>query len=208
MSLFILRALTLLAFYLSFYGNVSANLIVNGSFENGSFSNQGSNYMKLLPGDTNLNGWTIINEVAWGLSPTDGFTASDGSGLIDLSSFGAQSPNGSVSQSFATIIGEDYQFSFDVRGLLSIVEINGAALALSSGASSGGNWTNYNSTFTATSILSNLTITNNNSNNTVVMIDDIVVNGPSAVPEPSILVLFGAGLFVLGVTNIRRKVQT
>ena len=68
-----------------------ANLIVNGSFENGSFVPNGQNTMSLPVGSTNMTGWTVFNDtVAWISDPNPfaGIHASNGIRSLDLADYG------------------------------------------------------------------------------------------------------------------------
>ncbi len=59
---------------------LSANVVTNGSFETGSFTNTSQNYDQLSAGSGAITGWTVItNSVAWGLNLTDG-SARNGNG--------------------------------------------------------------------------------------------------------------------------------
>ncbi len=196
-------SLTILTFVFSI-SSTSANLITNGSFENGAFVNQVANYMELSPGDSALTGWSIFDgPVAWGLGANDVIPASDGIGYIDLSGFGANAPNGSIGQSFSTTSGLDYKFSFSIFGDLSQVAIDGNILTLNNVGSTNG-WTDYSSVFTASSNSSDLTISNITPGSLIVFIDDVSVTAVS-VPEPSMLILMGAGLAGLGFTCRRKQ---
>lgn len=180
--------------------SVQANIVQNGSFENGNFVNTSSNFMQVNPSDTSLSGWTVINEhIAWGLSAI-GFPASDGVGLVDLSGFGAQSPNGSIQQSLTTVLGTEYIISIDRQGGLSNVLIDGVGLSLTSGAISGA-WTTFTGTFTATSASSLLSINNGAPGNPIVFVDNVSV--VSAVPVPAAAWLFGSGL--IGLIGLSRR---
>lgn len=199
--------ITFLLLALLVSNTANANLVQNGSFENGSHVDDGANYMRLVPGDTALLNWDIANEVAWGLSPTDGFSASVGVGFVDLSSFGRSSPNGTVQQILGTSIGTQYLFSYDSRGASS-VNIDSTELLLSAGSTSN-NWTSYTSVFTATSALSLLAI-ENNSGSVVVFIDNVSITelDASAVPVPAALWLFGTAAIGLFGIRKRRKVAS
>jgi hypothetical protein len=201
---FILISLALLGFST----NSFASLVSNGSFENGAFSDEGFNYMDLSPGETSLSNWTIVNgNVAWGLNPTDGFSASDGVGVVDLSSFGASSTTGTVEQGLSTGIGTQYLFSFDIQGGVANVSIGGSSLTLSQGGTSN-SWTSYTSEFTATTTLSLLSIANGGQSQ-IEFIDNVSVtevNVPPAVPVPAAVWLFGTALIGLVGFSKRRKI--
>ena len=63
-----------------------ANLLVNGSFEQGAFVNQGNQTMSLAPGSTVITGWTVVTDAtAWiNAGNPFGLAASDGSRFLDL----------------------------------------------------------------------------------------------------------------------------
>lgn len=63
-----------------------ANLLVNGSFEDGAFVSDGNQTMSLAPGSTVITGWTVITDTtAWiNVGNPFGLTASDGSRFLDL----------------------------------------------------------------------------------------------------------------------------
>ena len=109
----------------------------------------GTKKMVLNSGDTALTDWTIMSQLAWALSPTDGNVASDGIGFVDLSGLGNQSPTGELQQGIDTIVGTQYLFSYDRLGSASDVSIDGTSLILPDLSVS--SWTTYTSIFTATS---------------------------------------------------------
>jgi Protein of unknown function (DUF642) len=97
--------------------SAEANLITNGSFENGAFvDNTSQNTMDLAPGSTAMTGWTVTSaNLAW-IGPTNpfGLSASDGSYFLDLSGYHDNKPYGGVAASTAraTVIGQQYDVSF------------------------------------------------------------------------------------------------
>jgi streptogramin lyase len=100
---------------------VSTNLLVNGSFELGSFVNQeGANVaMQLYPGATNILGWTVTGTAGYGLGwlgPNDnlGLSAADGNYFLDLTGYHDSVPYNGVSQTVATTIGQRYSVSFEI----------------------------------------------------------------------------------------------
>ena len=182
-----------------------ANLVQNGGFENGNFVEVTAGYMIINPGDTALTSWTAVNEgVAWGL-PGDSAAAS-GIGFVDLSEFGANSPNSQLQQSLSTSIGTQYIFSYDQKGASEVV-LGGTLLALTAGATSNG-WTTFTSMFTATSTLSLLSLNNLGTNNPIVFVDNVSLTeiDISAVPVPAAVWLFGTALVGLIGYGKRRKV--
>ena len=96
----------------------AANLLINGSFEDGNFvpTEQGS--MLLSAGATDITGWTVEGGgLAWD-GPTNpyGLTASDGSYFLDLTGDYDHAPYGGMlqSQTIPTTIGAQYGLSFDL----------------------------------------------------------------------------------------------
>jgi choice-of-anchor C domain-containing protein len=86
----------------------SANLIVNGSFENGSFNS--APFDTLGAGNSSMTGWTIgsdsIDWIGSYWQPGDGLRS------VDLSGNGL----GSVKQDFSAVIGQRYTVSFLLAG--------------------------------------------------------------------------------------------
>lgn len=101
-----------LAAALAFLGAASpssaaVNLITNGSFETGSFT--GSPFDTLSGGSTAITGWQILGSIDWIGSY---WTAADGVRSVDLSGTSL----GTLSQKFATEVGQQYQVSFFLSG--------------------------------------------------------------------------------------------
>ncbi len=91
-----------------------AQLVVNGSFEDGVFTPPGNATMSLAPGASQLQGWEIIGDsVAWiGVGNPFGLTASDGERLLDLTDYQSGAPFGGVRQTIASVPGREYVLSF------------------------------------------------------------------------------------------------
>ena len=78
----------------------------NGSFENGTYVDGGSGFQTVTAGDTSIDGWTVdAGSVDW---IGTHWTAQDGAMSIDMSGTDA----GTISQTFATTIGNTYTVSF------------------------------------------------------------------------------------------------
>jgi hypothetical protein len=91
--------------------------IINGSFENtqGTFVNQGSNFMTLAPGSTVIPGWTVTNDqIAWLTTPNVGIAPSDGSFFLDLTGTHDNGFFGGVTQTVNTTPGGSYTLGFDL----------------------------------------------------------------------------------------------
>jgi choice-of-anchor C domain-containing protein len=84
---------------------------INGSFENnGTYVDGGGGFEQLNAGDTSISGWTVDSgSVDW---IGTYWPAEDGSMSIDMSGADA----GTISQTLATTIGNDYTVSFFLSG--------------------------------------------------------------------------------------------
>lgn len=182
--------------------HASVELIHNGGFESaggfsGGFETIGSG----------LDGWTIGGTVD--LINTYWAPAS-GSYSLDLNGGGA----GSISQSFATVVGQTYNVSFSLAGnpvgggdkYLSagvtaphayVVDINGKTLANMG-------WVRQSFSFVATSGTSTLSFVGDPYNSYYgAALDDVSV--VAAVPEPGTYGMLLAGLAMVGGLARRRK---
>lgn len=84
--------------------------LVNGSFEDGTFVDNGSGFQQLNAGDTSIDGWIVGGSSVDWISTY--WPAQDGAMSIDLSGVNA----GSLSQTFETTIGNTYTVSFALSG--------------------------------------------------------------------------------------------
>jgi choice-of-anchor C domain-containing protein len=98
-------------------GSAMANVVANGSFENGTYVPTGVGYDRVAAGSPDIAGWSVGgNAVDWHdttvLSP-----AQDGTYMVDLNlSGGGLADTGTLSQSFPTIIGGQYRLTFYLAG--------------------------------------------------------------------------------------------
>ena len=182
----------------------AASFLENGSLEDPleNFVDTSGNYMQLPAGATAITGWNVsldtVNNIAWAKSPTvDSFSAADGIFSIDLTGFGAESPNGAIQQSLEGLVsGAEYQFSMDtsVNGLLPIVTVGGITVALTAGTPFGVGstlWTPQSGSFIADSSNPVITIRNDPlSVQSATFIDNLTLTGP-LIPEPTSLALCG-----------------
>lgn len=172
---------------------VHAATMINGSFENGSFSPDGNNIMSLQPGSTAITGWTTFNaETAWirfdnpFISP-----ASDGNFYLDLTGYHDSQPYGGVSQTITTVIGEQCSLSFDV-GVSGPAYPGPVSVLVSAGAASttvtynpvgnGTKWGQFTFDFTATTTATPVSfVATASQSGYYVGLDKVAV---STVPEP------------------------
>ena len=176
------------------------NLIVNGSFEQGVFTDTGAGYDRLLVGSTAMTGWTVVtNEIVWG-GPSNGdqITAPDGQYFLDLTSYGRINPIGGVSQSITTVPGTLYHFSFT---LFNPVDSSAFSVEANAGSTSMTLTHSGGFDFTATSGSTPITIVGNEGG-FFVGIDNVRI---TAVPAPSTLITLLIGAVPGAAVLLRRR---
>jgi len=182
------------------------NLINNGSFEDSSFLS-GFSFVTLSAGSTAINNWTVTSgsidyvHVTWG--------ASNGIFSLDLS--GRVGDAGSIAQTFATTLGNQYSVSFDLAGN-PLASPTIKTLRLSAGSSSKDftfditgktvtdmGWSPQNFNFVATSNSTTLSFTSLNNSGAGPALDNVVVTAvpweTDALSVVGSTVLFSFGLW-------------
>ena len=200
-----------------------ANLLVNGSFEQGAFVNQGNQTMSLAAGSIVIDGWTVLTDpTAWiNAGNPFGLAASDGSRFLDLTNYSAGAPFAGMSQSFATMAGATYTLSFDLGGSNAwgrpdalIASAAGTSATFTTGPASAAtpnnDWYHESMTFTATGATTTLTLQGSAGFNYIGLdnVSVVLSSGPGpvpAIPEPGTWALMLAGLAVVGGVAQRRK---
>lgn len=197
-------------------GMAHANLIQNGSFEDPTIPNGTWTQFPAIPNWVTYSGETMFeyqNNIWTG-------TAADGNQFVEL----APNQPQSIAQTIVTDPGEIYTLSFaykprgdalDTNNWLEVGFSNGdgtgySALGPDLHNPLGTGWTYYSYNFTATSQSTDIIFINDTTHNynwsspsCGPFLDDVSVNS-ARVPEPSTLLLFGAGLTGIGIIRRRR----
>ena len=184
------------------------NLITNGGFENSSFS---GSFTTFAAGSTALTGWTIgqdsVDLIKTYWQPAGGSYSLDLSGNAD----------GTISQSFATVIGQKYVVSFDMAANpddssdpLKYMQVGLSQQGLYTFSSAGHThqnmgWATQSFTFVATTVSSKLHFASLQDSAYGIALDNISV---TAVPEPETYAMLLAGLGLIGAVARRRRQAT
>ena len=187
------------------HGFASTNLVTNGSFEAnsvpGTFINSTAQ---------SISNWTV------GVGNVDLvgslWSAASGKNSVDLNG----SRKGEIHQILTTVVGQKYQFSFELAGNFQggtaikdlSVNIGPSGLySFNTTGKSAGNmgWTTYNTTFVAVSSATVLSFASNTRGAYGPAIDNVSV---TAVPEPESFAMLLAGLGLMGMIARRRKVAS
>ena len=182
-----------------------ASPFINGGFESGTFDS--ASFDTVQAGSTAITGWTVgLNSVDW---IGTYWNAQEGSRSIDLSG----AANGSLSQTFDTLVGQTYDVKFYVAGNPDggpVIKTFDAGVTVSVPESfdnsgftkSSMGWTLYSFDFTATSISSTLTFASTTNTPYGAALDNVSV---AAVPEVSTWAMMLLGFAGVGLLVYRRK---
>jgi hypothetical protein len=201
----------------------AANLLTNGSFDEGSFGGGSYGYtlgQEVGPGDTAIPGWTVTGaEVAWFKSGQAGIATQDGSYAVDLTGFcdlglacGALGAYGGITQNLSTVAGATYALSFETgnyatnRAQPSIVASAGASsqtFALTPTDVAAGTWVAHSFNFVASGTSTVISFGGSgglNGSTYYLGVDNVSVQLVAApVPEPETYAMMLTGLGLLGV---------
>jgi hypothetical protein len=152
----------------SLCGAARADLIVNGSFEEGAFAPPANATMSLAPGATALQGWEVFSDyLSWIENGNPfGLTAKDGNRFLDLTDYLNGAPYGGIRQTIATIPGRSYRLSLYLGSSTNygrpsaVVVTAGGASATFTGPATGTNndWDLYSLDFVATDAATTISI--------------------------------------------------
>lgn len=189
----------------------AANLLVDGSFE--SITQAAGTWNTY----TSVPGWTVTkangSATSTGLEVRNNVagTAEDGSNFIELDGY----ENDAIKQSFATVVGHEYEVSFWFADRAGVAASSLGFLAnVTSGASSSGTgfgaigdngsaWHLITLDFVAGSTTSIFSIKGTGTSDSLgTSFDNFSV---IAVPEPGTMGLFAAGLAIVGLSARRRR---
>jgi hypothetical protein len=200
MRLFTLRMIPMV--FVGFAGLCQA-AAVNGSFELGNYLPPGNDTMTLVPGSTDITGWTVhTDRIAW-IGPDNPWllSASDGDFFLDLTDYSTGAPFGGLSQEVVTRAGHTYEVTFDLGG--SDRWGRPSALQVSAGSASQtftntttegiSEWDSFSMRFTADGDMTTLSFVGVTGHQ-YIGLDNVAVN---PVPVPGAVWLFGSALGLL-----------
>jgi hypothetical protein len=195
----------------------AANLVTNGSFENGSFTdNTGQDTDSLPLGSTAMTGWTVSGSegLAW-IGPTNpfGLTASDGSYFLDLTGYSDGAPFSGVTQTISTVAGAHYSLTFDLGSSTNWGIPDGIT---ASAGSTSGTFTSTNTTstnawesetlnFTAAGTSTAISLLGEQGDAYIGLDDVSVVETSGPIPEPATWVMLIGGMAAVGAAARRRR---
>jgi hypothetical protein len=199
--------------------NTYASLLTNGSFEAGTFVDDGNKTMTFTAGPTSITDWTAVgSHVSWiDTGNPWGLSAQDGDRFLDLTGYTAGAPFGGVTQTVATTIGQQYDLSFYLGSytqrwggppvsILAMVDGVSQTFTVTT-TSSVSTWTPFLLHFTASSASTTVTLMGAAGSN-YIGLDNLSLDpagGGGAVPEPESYVLTAIGIAILVTAGLIRR---
>ncbi|MBV6457095.1 MAG: hypothetical protein HONBIEJF_00202 [Fimbriimonadaceae bacterium] len=204
---------------------LAANLVSNGSFEdgtlvNGQNPNNDFNSMQVFAGMTNITDWTITaadgNDVHWAQNGNGyGWITPKGSRMIDLSGWSDVNNGAVMSQDFGAVAGQQYRVDFEIG--VDSTFTQGGAVSIEAGIGGSSQSTSLSLPIGWTGVYwehRTMVFTAANNNDVVhfqglyspfcIGLDDVSVE---AVPEPASMAALATGGAFLSVRRRRAQQQ-
>jgi hypothetical protein len=197
----------------------AANLLINGSFETGTYTFGADQGTSLPPGSTQITGWTVITNTVAPLGAGNPYqiTAQDGNVSLDMQGYGNAAPYGAVQQTIPTLAGLDYLLTFYVGVQNNVGSGMGPASVTATAGGTSQLFTNTNNTpgsgqqwqlmqlpFTATGPTTTIVLAGTSTfGGQYIGLDNASVELVTPIPEPAGLAILGAGAAALLVRRRR-----
>jgi hypothetical protein len=198
---------------------MAVNLLVNGSFEAGTYSFNGEGAQSIPPGSTDITGWVVQTNTVAPIQASNSFgvVPQDANVCLDMQGYSDSRPYGAIEQTVTTIPGGQYQLSFwlGVQNDL-FYSVGPASLLAAAGATSqtftnslsgpGNQWQQFSMPFTAAGATTAISFSGTFTQGGAYIGLDNADLELVAVPEPSIIPLlsFAAVFFLSGCARRHR----
>lgn len=200
MKLLNIKNLLIAALGLLISAGASANLLVNGGFEDNAVNP--NNWAWYVAGD--VNGWDGSNIEIW--DSFNGVSAAEGSQHAELNAHPSNQAGFTIFQNFGTVVGQSYDVSFYYRARANNNEVFNYSVGSLSGTMTDhttSSWSLFQDSFVASDWTSTISFTSVTTGTIGNFLDGVSVT--SSVPAPGTLALVVMGLFGLGAARRRVK---